>query len=225
MNNTKKTLCYRFLFYGVIAALPLVLIITFWADYIISSSTRDYLYSDINKLPVNKVGLVLGTSQFTTDGQKNLHYHRRLDAVVELLKAGKIKYVLISGDKTGRYYNEPNQMRRDLIKRGVPENIIYRDYAGYRTLDSVLRAQSIFGLSQLTIISQAYHNERALYIAHHNNIDAVAWSAQGTMPLSDYTNQIREILARLLAFVEVTILSRQPHFQDNQVVIGTSPPN
>ena len=99
------------------------------------------------------------------NGNNNLYFDYRILAAVELYKAGKIKYILISGDNRKKDYNEPEEMKKALIQKGVPAKFIYLDYAGFRTLDSVVRAKEVFGQNQLTIISQRFHNERAIYLA------------------------------------------------------------
>lgn len=101
----------------------------------------------------------------------------------------KVDYILASGDNHTELYDEPTAMRDSLMAHGVPEDRIILDFAGFRTLDSVVRAKEVFGCDSLTIISQADHNARALYLAGINGIEAVAISAplpgwkMGTHPL------------------------------------------
>jgi len=149
---------------GVTLLLVLIGVI-FSVDYWVANETKHQLYSDINKIPKNKVGLLLGTAKFSNKNEINTFYQYRIDAAVALFKAGKIDYILVSGDNSTKYYNEPVTMRKDLIARGIPANRIFLDYAGLRTLDSILRCRDIFGEDHITIISQQFHNERALFIA------------------------------------------------------------
>ena len=193
------------------------------ANLLINVSTENYLYSDIDKLPDNKVGLLLGTSKYSRSGGRNDHYRLRVDAASQLFKAGKIQYILISGDNATPYYNEPSTIRRDLLKLGVPAENIYRDYAGFRTLDSIIRARDVFGLNEFTIISQAYHNKRAIYIALNNGSNAVAFNA-GEGENSDLTNRTREILARMLALLEVHWFDTGPKYLGPVIDIGNTPP-
>ena len=149
-------------------------------NYIVNSSTKNQLYYDVATIPKNKVGLLLGTAKYNDKGRNiiNLYYQNRIDAAVALYMAGKIDYIIVSGDSNTVYYNEPVLMKNDLIARGVPANRIFMDNAGFRTLDSILRCRDIFGEDHFTIISQAFHNQRALYIANHKNITAIAFCAK-----------------------------------------------
>ena len=203
----------------VIAAATLLVV----ANLLINVSTESYLYSDINKLPPNKVGVLLGTSKYSRTGGNNDHYRLRVDAASKLFKAGKIEYILISGDNATPYYNEPSTIRSDLLKLGIPVENIYRDYAGFRTLDSIIRAKDVFGLDEFTIISQTYHNKRALYIARNKGSNAIAFNA-GDGKNSDLTNRTREVLARMLALLEVHWFDTEPKYLGPVIDIGSTPP-
>ena len=102
----------------------------------------------------NKVGLVLGTAKVLQNGRLNLYFKYRIEATVALYKEGKIEFVLVSGDNSVKGYDEPTDFKDELVKRGIPPEKIFLDYAGFRTLDSVIRAKEIFGQEQITIISQ-----------------------------------------------------------------------
>ena len=169
----------------------------FCINFMVIISTQKQLYSSVELIPKNRVGVVLGTSKFRDKAQKmvNQFYQTRIDAAVALYMAGKIDYIIVSGDNSTKYYNEPLLMKNDLIARGIPANHIYMDNAGYRTLDSILRCRDIFGQSQFTIISQRFHNERAVYIANNKNVKCVAFcSEEGDEFWQEYT---RERLARV----------------------------
>ena len=124
---------------------------------LVENKTADKLYNDVNSIPYNEVGMVLGTNPKTKKGMDNPYFYNRVDAVEKLYKAGKIKFILISGDNKTKDYSEPDVMRKILIERGIPKDVIYIDYAGFRTLDSVVRAKNIFGQTQMTVISQKFH--------------------------------------------------------------------
>ena len=120
------------------------------------------------------MALVLGTAPIGPEGGPNVYFVHRLDAAAALWKAGKVKYVIVSGS-TG----EPEAMRAGLIERGVPATAIYRDPAGYRTRDSVLRARDVFGQKRLiVIVSQRFHLSRALFLARHAGIEAWGFEAR-----------------------------------------------
>ncbi|WP_062267358.1 SanA/YdcF family protein [Endozoicomonas arenosclerae] len=193
------------------------------ANWLVNTRTSSRLYTDVESIPYNKVGVLLGTSKYSREGGNNDHYALRLKAAYHLYTQGKIEYVLISGDNGTPYYDEPSTIRKDLLKMGIPAEKIYRDYAGFRTLDSILRAKFVFGLDQFTIISQTYHNKRALYIAQNRDIDAVAFSA-GDGTNSDLNNKAREVLARVLAVIEVHWLNTGPKYLGPMIDIGNTPP-
>tara|TARA_R110000765_G_scaffold66328_1_gene128355 strand:+ start:5152 stop:5787 length:636 start_codon:yes stop_codon:yes gene_type:complete len=196
----------------ILGTLSLVLVLVILTcNFIISSTTEDKTYSNINTIPPNRVGLVLGTSNRISNGSSNPYYTYRIDATVALFKAGKIKFILVSGDNGSIYYNEPNTIKKDLIKAGIPEEVIFLDYAGFRTLDSMVRAKFIFGLDNVTVISQKFHNERAIYIAEQKGLKAIGFNAQDLSTSQGFKVHFREYLARVKVFIDM-ILNTQPKF-------------
>jgi SanA protein len=164
-------------------------------------------------VPPREVGLVLGTSKETRHGKPNLHFNQRIEAAAALYKAGKVRYLLVSGDNHIATYNEPEDMRDALVAAGVPASVITCDYAGFHTLDSIVRAKEIFALSQCTIISEEFHCPRALWIARQHGLDAIAFAAPdvGLKSWSLRAN-VREQLARSWCAVELYVLHRGPKF-------------
>src|SRR5882757_5199585 len=158
--------------------LLLVLLGTAFTIYLcnktITGAAENKLYSDTRSIPFNRVGLLLGTSKLV-NGRNNAFYDYRIKAAVDLLKANKIKYLVISGDNSRKEYDEPTSMRLDLIKAGIDSTVIYLDYAGFRTFDSVIRLKEIFGQDSVTIISQQFHNERAIYLAGREGLFAIGF--------------------------------------------------
>ncbi|OED41982.1 hypothetical protein ACH42_12655 [Endozoicomonas sp. (ex Bugula neritina AB1)] len=192
-------------------------------NYLVLNSTKNALYNSADDIPYNKVGVLLGTSKYSRQGGYNDHYRLRIEAAVTLFLAEKIDYILISGDNSSRYYDEPSTIRRDLLNSGIPSEKIYRDYAGFRTLDSIIRAHKVFNLPGFTVISQATHNMRAIYIAHSQDIDAIAFNA-GQGRNTDWKNRVREWLARVLAVLEVNMLNTKPKYLGPIIGIGVTPP-
>lgn len=129
----------------------------------------------------------------------------RLDAVKELYDAGKIEYILVSGDNGNVQYNETDTMKEDLVEMGIPEEKIYGDYAGFRTLDSIVRARDIFGQQSYIIVTQKFHLERALFLAHHENIDAYGFPAQDVPIKVAPRVWIRERLARVKMMLDILV--------------------
>jgi SanA protein len=161
---------------------------------------------------------VLGTSNRITDGSSNPYYTYRIDATISLYKAGKIEFILVSGDNGSIYYNEPNTIKKDLVDAGIPENVIFLDYAGFRTLDSMVRAKFIFGLDHVTVISQQFHNERAIYLAKQKGLNAIGFNAQDVSTSQGFKVQVREYFARVKVFIDV-LLNTQPKFYGTKIEI------
>lgn len=185
----------------------------------IKKHTSAQIYSEVITIPQNNVGLLLGTSPKLKNGNNNLYFDYRILAAVELYKAGKIKYILISGDNRREDYNEPEEMKKALMQKGIPEKSIYLDYARFRTLDSVVRAKEVFGQNRLTIISQRFHNERAIYLAEKNGINAIGYNAKDVNAYSGLKTNIRELFARVKMFIDLAT-DKQPHFLGEKIIIG-----
>ncbi|MEL6842867.1 MAG: ElyC/SanA/YdcF family protein [Bacteroidota bacterium] len=179
-------------------------------DAWVSRSAKPYI---VEEVPNDyAVALVLGTSPKTSDGRTNLFFKYRLDAAAKLYREGHIKHFVLSGDNRTEQYDEPTQMRKALIERGVPQSAITLDYAGFRTLDSIVRTRSVFALDKVLIISQAFHNERALFIAQVKGINALAFNAESVPQSYAPKTYLREYLARCKAVLDLYILGTEPHF-------------
>lgn len=170
------------------------------------------MFTESDKLPEHRVALVLGTSNKTTAGLPNQFFERRMDTAAELYKIGKIDHFILSGDNRSMFYNEPIEMRKALVSRGVPVNAITLDYAGLRTLDSVVRSKEIFGQDKIIIITQPFHSYRALFISNYYNIDAVAMVASDPGLEISFKVRIREYFARTKAVLDLYILKTSPRF-------------
>ena len=207
----------RLLRYVIIFLIVVLIAVVGTVNYLVSNSTKKQIYSDVNLIPKNKVGLLLGTAKFKDKARHiiNLYYQNRIDATVTLYMAGKIDYVIVSGDST-TFYNEPVLMKEDLIARGIPAAKIYMDNAGFRTLDSILRCRDIFGEDHFTIISQGFHNQRALYIANHKNVSAIAFNAADGDSFWDAT--FREKMARVKMALDL-LLNKQAQYYGERVEI------
>jgi len=178
----------------------------------INHNPKSFIFDDVDKIGEHKVGLVLGTSEKTIRGGANPFFVNRIEAATKLYQTGKIKKILVSGDNAEVSYNEPKAMQIALLDKGIPKEDIVLDYAGFRTLDSVIRARDVFGQNDLIIISQEFHIKRAVYIARTLGIDAQGFVADGVSMKFNVRTQVREILARTQAWMDVHILNRQPKF-------------
>ena len=180
-------------------------------------STEDKVFSDYHQLPDNEVGLVLGTSNKLTNGSPNPFFENRIKTAAALYHEKKVSHFILSGDNRTRYYNEPMEMKKALVKLGVPASAITLDYAGLRTLDSVVRSKEIFGQNRITIITQPFHCYRAIFISNYYNIDAVAVVASEPAQEEAFKVYFREYLARTKAILDLYILKTAPrHLGDKE---------
>ena len=196
--------------------------ILYYSNYQINHFSKGRIYSDLNAIPKNKVGLVLGTSRHMKNGQPNPFFYNRIKAAASLFFAGKIRYVLVSGDNRFFTYNEPREMKKELLKMGIPDTSIIMDFAGFRTLDSVVRCKKVFGQKEVTIISQEFHNERALFISHYYEMTAVAYNAKDPDPEYSLAVNIREYFARTKVFIDLYVLHKSPYFLGKTITIGNN---
>lgn len=203
---------------SIISITVAVIAFTFLAYNHIKNKSEKYIYTSISEVPTNKVGLLLGTSKYAQAGKVNLFYKYRIDAAVELYTNNKIKYILVSGDNSTKKYNEPKKIKEDLVKLGVPEEHIVLDYAGFRTLDSVVRAHEVFGENTFTIISQNFHNERAVYLARKFKSDAIAFNAKSVNQQYGFKVYIREYFARVKVFLDL-LFKVKPKFLGEKISI------
>lgn len=164
-------------------------------DQATSYAVKDKIYTDINQLPDYKTAVVLGTAKYYAKGVPNLYYKYRIEAATQLIKQKKVEKLLVSGDNQTPYYNEPKTMTNDLRRAGVMNNQIQQDFAGYHTLDSIIRADKVFQVQPFIIVSQQFHCERALFIAQTRNIEAVCFVAK--YPEGHIKVRIRELFARV----------------------------
>jgi SanA protein len=195
-----------------------LLLTTVIIDKWVSASTRGQMYDDVASIPHRKVGLLLGTSKHVGH-YINLYYKYRIEAAAALYHAGKIDYVLVSGDNRHADYNEPETMQADLLAAGVPLNRIVLDYAGFRTLDSILRCRDVFGEEEITIISQGFHNARALFIANRCGMKAIAFNARTVSAMYGQKVAIREKGARVKMLLDL-MFGKQPRFYGPRITIG-----
>jgi SanA protein len=169
------------------------------------------IFSDVNSVPYHRVALVLGTSP-TFQGQQNAFFTGRVHAAAKLYRSGKVSKLLLSGDHGRPEYDEPTAMKEALLRLGVPESAMVLDYAGFRTLDSVVRARKVFGVDDCVIVTDDFHLPRALYIADHAGVKAVGYQPP-KLPVSAAPQTFaREIGSRFLVWLDMNILNTQPKF-------------
>lgn len=208
----------RFSAVGCILLISCILLIDRW----FSDQASSRIFASTQDTPTRSIGLVLGTSKYIARSL-NPYYQYRIDAAQQLYKEGKVDILLLSGDNAHRSYNEPWTMKRDLLKSGIPEQDIVLDYAGFRTLDSVVRAKSVFDANHFVIITQRFHCERALFIAGRNKIDAICLAVPEPKGLAGLKIRVREVLARIKALIDVYILDMKPKFAGPKEPIEREP--
>ncbi|HZY78945.1 MAG TPA: ElyC/SanA/YdcF family protein [Cyclobacteriaceae bacterium] len=199
---------------AVLTALLLV-ITNIWVIH----STSDKVYAGTDSLPTNDVAVILGTSHKLTSGKPNPFFEYRIKTAVALYRSGKVKHFIVSGDNRTVYYNEPIEMQKALVKNGVPDSVITLDYAGLRTLDTIVRCKEIFGQDTVTIITQPFHCYRALFISNYYEMNAVAVMTEDPNYNSGIRVYIREYFARAMAVLDLYVFKTTPrHLGDKEPI-------
>ena len=199
----------RQILYSSIAILVILAIIVALCNISVDRNAEGRTFSNINDVPTIQTALLLGTNPKTRDGKRpSSFYLARINATAELYKHGKFRQLIISGDKR-EGYDEPQTMRHDLIERGVPDSIIMMDGQGYRTLLSLRNSKQYFGIHDMIIISQKWHNERSIFLADKMNIKAVGYNADDVRHPRAIWTHIRELLARVKLFIDLYVTHRE----------------
>jgi SanA protein len=202
----------------ILTSIVVIFVLTIWANIAVNQSANKFISNDLAHVEPNNVGLLLGTSRNLKNGAKNDFFFNRIDAAVELYKGGKIRNIIISGDNSKTDYNEPADMKVELVKNGIPDSLIYLDYAGFRTLDAVVRAKEIFGQNSFIVISQKFHNERAVYLARKFGINAFGYNAKEVKAYKGFKTKLREYFARDKMFLDL-IFGMKPKFMGEKISI------
>jgi SanA protein len=184
-----------------------VLTINLW----MTLRSRDRIHTSPAAVPATGVALVLGTGKTTHSGLPNVHFRVRMDAAASLYQSGRVRHFLVSGDNSRPDYNEPEDMKQALITRGVPATAVTCDFAGLRTLDSIVRARQIFGVTRCVIVSDDFHLARALWLADLHGITATAFHTEVVSWNRSGKTRVREWLARVNAVAD-EIIGKEPKF-------------
>ncbi len=174
-------------------------------------------FEAVEAVPSAPVAVVLGTSPRATDGRPNLFFLPRMEAAAALFKAGRVKALIVSGDNGTQGYDEPTEMKRALMQMGVPVEKIVCDYAGFRTLDSVVRAREVFGQQRVIFVSQRFHNARAIYLAQAFGMEAFGLDARDVPAALSVKTFLREKLACAKAVLDANVLGTKPKFLGEKV--------
>ena len=199
---------------AIVLCAVLCALILFAADRRVEHYAAGRVYSAVEDVPAREYGLVPGTSRLVHGKYLNTYFFNRIQAAVALYRAGKIRRIIVSGDNGRADYNETGDMARELVAQGVAPEDVLSDYAGFRTLDSVVRARNLFGADEITVISQRFHCERAIYLAARHGIDAAGFEADEVAPQAIRVKlAVREAFARVLAILDAEVLKTKPHFE------------
>ena len=212
---------FRRMFYlGLIGALVAGILILVSHRSVVNAAS-EAVFDSVEAVPARKAAVVMGCARDLPGGRTNLYFIRRIAAAKELYDAGKCEFIIVTGDNSEEDYDEPTDMRDALIAEGVPENKIYRDFAGFRTLDSVVRAKEIFDQTDFIVVSQKFHNERAIYIGKKRGCDdVIGFNAPEVSGRSALRTTLREYLARVKTVLDVTVLNTAPKFLGRPVELG-----
>ena len=191
--------------FGGLLAIAIVIAV---CNILVVNNAKGRTFDNLSDVPKREIGLLLGTSPITPDGAHNYYFDNRMKAAADLYHAGKIRRILVSGgdytmtEKHG--CDEPTAMRDSLVAHNVPDTCIIEHWQGWRTINSIEAVKNLYDFDSITIISQKYHNERALYQADHFGLDAVGYNAEPSpIKSSRIRNAIREYMARVKLFIDL----------------------
>ena len=211
-----------FAFFLVVVLVTLLLVAA--ADAYVRFLSKDRLYESVESVPPGRPALVFGTAPYLSPGVDNPYFTARMDAAAALWKSGKVPFIIVSGDNRSRDYNEPQAMQNELVARGVPADRIVRDFAGLRTLDSVVRVKEVFGQTSVLFVTQQFHNERAICLARHHDIDAIGLNSGGEPAgMAGARNWLRERLARVRMILDLYVFDTGPKHLGPKEPVPTTP--
>lgn len=213
MRVRTKKIIKRILGIALLALIVIAGMLAF-ANWKIPHDAEAFVFDTVDSVPPQKAALVLGTARYLGD-RENLYFTYRIQAAKELYEAGKVKVFVVSGDNSRKDYNEAHDMRDALVEVGIPDSIIHCDYAGLRTLDSVVRMKEIFGQDSFIVVSQKFHNERAVFLAQHYDLIVYGYNAKDVgLNRFSYRTKIREVFARVKVFVDIVTGKGPRHLGD-----------
>jgi SanA protein len=172
--------------------------------YVLLSSSGDSI-DKVSEVPRTEVAIVPG-ALVEPDGDMSAMLAARVVQASRLWHAGKVEKILVSGDHGSWRYDEPDTMRKALVRDGVAPQDVFEDHAGFDTWATMVRAREIFGVRDAVVVTQGFHMPRALYLADEAGIDATGltadlrpWGFQGRK------STVREVLSRVKAVADVTL--------------------
>ena len=203
-----------FLCFGFLICLGII----FFANRLVTHTAKSKIFESAENLPDAKVGILLGTSKLLSNGTENLYFKYRIEAAATLYHQHKISRIIVSGDNGNKDYDEASDMKYDLIAKGIDSNHIYMDYVGFRTFDSMKRLKEIFGQKKAIIISQKFHNERAIYIGEKLGMEVYGYNAKDVSKYYGLRTNVREYLARVKMLLDFLVVV-EPKFLGEKVEV------
>ena len=216
----KLTPTLKKLFKGLIISTIIFLIFGTSCFYWIENSNRKNIFINTDDVPSCKTGLILGTSRYLVGGNQNLYFTYRIDAAVKLFKANKVQKLILSGDNRVNDYNEPKEMKKALLAQNIPDSCLVMDYAGLRTFDSMVRCKEVFGQDSVIVISQQFHNARALFIANRIGLTAFGFNAQQVINQKVWKMKLREFFSRIKCVLDLYVFSTKAKHLGNKIIIN-----
>jgi len=201
---------------GLVSAL-VIAILTVILNFYINHYSVSYIYSSVKEVPCCYTALVPGSLVYN-DGSLSYIVKDRVDGAIELYKAGKVKRFLLSGDHGTKKYDEVNNMKKYMMTKGIPDTVIFLDHAGFDTYSSIVRAEKVFKVKDMIIVSQAFHLPRALYIAKQKGLTAYGYVADSHSYGVMRGLKVREYFANIKAFFSV-LFNINPHFLGPEIPI------
>lgn len=198
----------RLFFYLLVVLVTTNLMTVLFCNHIIQTNAEGRLYDNVSQIPYRSVGVLLGTTPTSRYGRvENLFFRNRINAAIALYEAGKIDTLLISGSsKSLDGIDETAAMRDTLAKYGIPKERMILDGKGFRTINSMENVIKVFGIRKFTVISQPFHNERAIYQAEHLNmgdVDVIGFNAADVYSSTAFITYVREYLVRVKVFIDL----------------------
>lgn len=206
---------FKFLIYTAIIFLSFGV----FCFYHIENASKAYNFDSADQLPTCKAAIVLGTSRYLKSGFGNLFFTYRIDAAEKLYKAKKVHVFILSGDNSLQNYNEPQDMKNALMERGIPDSCLVLDYAGLRTFDSMVRCRQIFGQDSIIVVSQQFHNARAVFIGRKTGLAAFGLNAQKVTTKMAFKTHVREFFSRIKCVLDLYILDTHPKHLGEKITI------
>jgi len=199
---------------STIVLFTLLLVIVFFNHYSIQKSAKNLIYSQIEDVPHRNTAVLLGMEKKFKNGKTNRFYVNRIDATVNLYKAKKIDVIIVSRNQG----DVVEEVKKDLVKRGIPKSKIILDYAGLRTYDSMYRIYKVYGQRKFIVIAQNKQNERAIYIAKKNGLDPIAFNATEYSGYNSFRLNMIEKIERTRLFFEF-LVKKKPKYTGEKVTI------